>query len=226
MDSDLLRLKIEQTLDVFPWYAQLAEDNGADLATVRSLSELPLLTSELLERHYYREQPFKPRDNVTCYRTSGTSSLRRKTIYYSEEDERRYLRIKAEIFRRILLPSGATTALSDMGTGHAASTAVDIFRSIGIEAQSIAFQQPIEEHLARLGTLRPHALYTMPSILDRLLSASVDDPAAWGIRHVILVGEIASPLGVAASPNGSGQPPEHYGHVWLDRDRHDSVLFA
>lgn len=194
MNEDRHTRKIRQVLDVFPWYAQLLAAEGLDIRTVQSLQMLPLITSELLERHYYQtEPPFEPRDDVTRYRTSGTSSRRRKTIYYSAEDESRYIRIKSELFHRIIAPSGATTALSDMGTGHAASTAPEIFDRIGIQADTIAFQQPIEEHLERLRTLRPHLLYTMPSILDRILAASAEDPSSYGIRHVVLVGEIASP---------------------------------
>ncbi|RKP48089.1 CoF synthetase [Cohnella endophytica] len=153
-----------------------------------------MMTSDVLERFYYgMAQPFAGLSNVTCYRTSGTSSRHRKTIYYSEEDEQRYIRIKTELFSRTLAPTGARTALSDMGTGHAASTALDIFGQIGLEAESISFRRPISEHLDRLKTLRPHVLYTMPSILDHLLFASEEDPASYGIRHVVLVGEIASP---------------------------------
>ncbi len=186
--------KVEQVLEIFPWYGQLLNDNDVNCHAFQLLSELPLITSELLEQHYYsKDQPFGPQDNVTSYRTSGTSSLRRKTIYYSLEDEQRYLSIKADLFRSILKPSGVCRALSDMGTGHAANTALEIFERVGIKADSIAYQQPIEEHLERLISYRPHVLYTMPSILDHLLSAAMEDPASYGIRKVILVGEIASP---------------------------------
>ncbi|WP_254450220.1 CoF synthetase [Cohnella herbarum] len=194
MREDRLTRKIRQVLDVFPWYARMLAAEGADIRTAQSLQLLPLMTSEMLERYYYQSgPPFEPRDNMTCYRTSGTSSRRRKTIYYSAEDERRYIRIKSGLFNRIIAPFGITTALSDMGTGHAASTAPETFDRIGIKVDTIAFQQPIEEHLERLRTLRPQLLYTMPSILDRILAASAEDPSSYGIRQVVLVGEIASP---------------------------------
>ncbi|PRX71974.1 phenylacetate-CoA ligase [Cohnella sp. SGD-V74] len=189
--------KIDRTVRVFPWYGQLLADAGIDRFSVRSIDRLPLMTSELLERYYYsRERPYAEDDvagRVTSYRTSGTSTNRRKTIFYSAEDESHYVRIKAEMFRRMIAPTGASTALSDMGTGHAAGTALDVFARIGIAADSISFEQPIVRHLERLRTLRPHVLYTMPSILDRLLEASEDDPASYGIRGVVLVGEIAAP---------------------------------
>ncbi|MCD9022517.1 CoF synthetase [Cohnella sp. NL03-T5] len=185
---------MDQVLEVFPWYEQLLRDNGVDKEAIQSIRELPLFTSELLEQHYYnQEQPFGRQDNVTAYRTSGTSSLRRKTIYYSAEDEQNYLDIKADLFQRFLRPSDPCAAISDMGTGHAANTAVEVFTRIGIHADSIPFQQPIEQHLDKLRSFRPQVLYTMPSILDHLLSASADDLSDYGIRQIILVGEIASP---------------------------------
>ncbi|WP_245987901.1 CoF synthetase [Cohnella lupini] len=195
LDDFRLR-KVSRVLDIFPWYGQLIADYVSDSTEIRSFSQLPLLTSELLEQHYYQpDPPFEPQLqlNTTFYRTSGTSSLRRKTIYYSEEDELNYIRIKSDIFRRILLNSGVVTALSDMGTGHAASTAPEIFTSIGMSVESIDFRQPIGLHIDKLREFRPHVLYTMPSILDHILSSSAEDPASYGIRQVILVGESASP---------------------------------
>ncbi|TFE26099.1 CoF synthetase [Cohnella luojiensis] len=194
MDEFWIQPTVERFLGIFPWYGPLLAEKGLDRHSIKSVNELPLLTSELLERYYYgADQPFGELDGVTSYRTSGTSSLRRKTIYYSNKDEEQYIGIKTDIFRRILIGSGVATALSDMGTGHAASTALDIFGRIGMTAESIDFKQPIEQHLAKLRELRPHILYTMPSLLDRLLSATMDDPTSYGIRQVILVGEIASP---------------------------------
>ena len=126
------------------------------------------------------------------YQTSGTSSKRRKTIFYSQSDEEAYLRIKLDVFRNILAGTSYRTAMADMGTGHAEATAVEVFRELGMEVESVSFRLPIEQHIERLQSFRPEVLYTMPSILDRILQAS-EDPAGYGIHHVILVGEIASP---------------------------------
>jgi len=194
MDELRNRQTVERVLDIFPWYGRLLADNGIDRHAIRYINELPLITSEILEQYYYgMEQPFGHQAGVTSYRTSGTSSLLRKTIYYSAEDEEQYIRIKTELFRTILNASNCFTALSDMGTGHAASTALAIFKNIGIHAESIDYRQPIERHLDWLKARKPHILYTMPSLLDRLLSVCTDDPSSYGIRRVILVGEIASP---------------------------------
>jgi cysteine synthase A len=78
-----------------------------------------------------------------------------------------------------------------MGTGHAASTADAVFAALGIDCRIIPFEQPLEKHIEMLSTYRPELLYTMPSILERIVQGSAD-PKVYGIRKIILVGEIAS----------------------------------
>jgi phenylacetate-coenzyme A ligase PaaK-like adenylate-forming protein len=175
----------------FPWCIQgLDFKQGSGFTALESL---PLMTASALETHYYTaNNPLAQRSDLNRYQTSGTSSSRRKTIFYSESDEEAYLRIKLNVFRAILGINGFRTAMADMGTGHAEATAVEVFRHLGMKVESLSFRLPIEQHIERLLSFKPEVLYTMPSILDRILLAS-DDPAAYGIRHVILVGEIASP---------------------------------
>lgn len=178
----------------FPWLlpghvqeASSAEEGLTDLAA------LPLVSAGMLESFYYTDtNPFLHRTDMNRYQTSGTSSKRRKTIFYSQSDEEAYLRIKLDVFRNILAGTSYRTAMADMGTGHAEATAVEVFRELGMEVESVSFRLPIEQHIERLQSFRPEVLYTMPSILDRILQAS-EDPAGYGIHHVILVGEIASP---------------------------------
>ncbi|MFH5187344.1 CoF synthetase [Paenibacillus sp. TAB 01] len=190
--SDLWQA-VERIKRNFPWYAELSGRLQGNTAADLRWSSLPLVTSSLLEKHYYTEhQPLALRPDVHCYKTSGTSSGRRKSICYSPADEDAYVRIKLDVFRSILGDCGFRRALSDMGTGHAEATAVEVFRRLGMEVESVSFRLPIEHHLERLAAFRPEVLYTMPSILERILLAS-SDPASYGIRHVILVGEIASP---------------------------------
>lgn len=185
----------------YPWYAELLRECADG-------SLPPLLTAPLLERHLY-DQPLDapPDDSLFVYRTSGTSSGIRKTIAYSEADEQRYIDIKAKMFQAWLLEeSGGTdgsgygrrldapirTVLIDMGTGHAAATAMDVFARLGLDAQSLPFTLPIEQHLERIEAFRPDLLYTMPSILERIVQRAPHSQSL-GIRKVILVGEVASP---------------------------------
>lgn len=61
-----------------------------------------------------------------------------------------------------------------------------------MEGRSIAFELPIERHIEELQTFQPDLLYTMPSILDHIVYAT-ENPRAFGIRKIMLVGEIAPP---------------------------------
>lgn len=191
-------MDIQETIQVmmrqFPWLLPEYELAGSGVHIgVMELAMIPLVSTTTLESFYYTEDnPFLQRADLNRYQTSGTSSKRRKTIFYSQADEEAYLRIKLNVFRSILGGKPYQTALADMGTGHAEATAVDVFRDLGMEVESISFRLPIEQHIERLESFKPEVLYTMPSILDRILQAS-EEPKRFGIQHVILVGEIASP---------------------------------
>jgi phenylacetate-coenzyme A ligase PaaK-like adenylate-forming protein len=182
-----MRIKevIQKMKRQFPWLLPGHEQE--------ELALLPLVSAGMLESHYYTDaNPFQQVEEMNRYQTSGTSSKRRKTIFYSQSDEEAYLRIKLDVFRTILEGTRYRTAMADMGTGHAEATAVEVFRELGMEVESVSFRLPIEQHIERLQSFRPEVLYTMPSILDRIMQAS-ENPAGYGIQHVILVGEIASP---------------------------------
>ncbi|MDI4648716.1 CoF synthetase [Cohnella hashimotonis] len=192
----------ERTAQQFPWYRGLS---GWDAAPPEPL---PLITASVLEAFYYTEDnPLARRSDLHCYRTSGTSSGLRKAIYYSGRDEAAYLRIKERVFRNILGDRGYRTAVSDMGTGHAEATASSVFQSLGMSVHTLSYRDPIELHVERLKRIRPEVLYTMPSILDRILLAA-DDPLAFGVRQVILVGEVASPGWIGRAADRLGIEPE------------------
>ncbi len=177
--------KLQEVMLIFPWYKNLP---GVHQPNV-TLQDLPLMSAEILEAHYYNRTPDPA---LAVYRTSGTSSGRRKSIFYSEEDDRSYVAIKTKLFGELIAGSGCTKAVADMGTGHAASTALDIFEQLGLEGRAIPFELPVEEHIEQLLSFQPDLLYTMPSILDHIVHAALD-PRAFGIRRIILVGEVATP---------------------------------
>lgn len=174
--------KADEVCLAFPWYRQLLDSGKAD-------GQLPLMNAETLDRYYYGTPPA---DAFAVYRTSGTSSGVRKAIVYSEEDEQQYLAIKTRLFAELTNGTGIRRALADMGTGHAAATSLDIFRGLGMEAEAIPFEEPIGRHIEKLESFKPELLYTMPSILDRIVQASAA-PEAYGVKRIILVGETASP---------------------------------
>ncbi|MHA6482265.1 phenylacetate--CoA ligase family protein [Paenibacillus sp. strain BS8-2] len=183
-----------------PWYADLLEKAGISLSSGDSsdyslLRKLPLMTAALLEQHYYtgdsRSEP-----ELSVYRTSGTSTGIRKAIYYSPDDDLRYMSAKQCSFEQWLELMKDTEkpirrALADLGTGHAASTALRIFANMGLEAEAISFSAPVQEHVDKLRRYQPDLLYTMPSLLESIADAW---PAGspFGVRKILLVGEMAS----------------------------------
>jgi phenylacetate-CoA ligase len=191
-----IQQQIERIGQLHPWYKSLLYEHGTDPQAC-GLTDLPLITSDILEKHYFTQEA-RCEAGLSVYRTSGTSSGIRKAIYYSQEDDERYIEAKTACFRDWLAASDShehhpmviRKALADMGTGHAANTAMTIFARLGLQADSLSFALPIEEHIARLESTRPDLLYTMPSILDAIASNSVD-PRHYGIKKIILVGEIA-----------------------------------
>ncbi|GBF77175.1 hypothetical protein PA598K_05709 [Paenibacillus sp. 598K] len=198
--SPMLDALVRRLAELHPGYGQLLREHAATWPGL-ALSDLPLLTSERLEQCYYSQQP-PAAHGRTVYRTSGTSTGVSRAIYYSPKDEMHYAAAKTDSYRRWLqtppIPDPPLRkALADVGTGHAAATAPDIFRMLGMETETLAYSQPIEAHIALLETYRPELLYTMPSILEGICRAAAR-PASLGIRKVILVGEIASPAWQAA----------------------------
>lgn len=186
-----IQRQVELIGKLHPWYAEWLAQLGLHSHAL-SVAELPLVTAEVLERGYYAV-PSRTEPGLSVYRTSGTSSGKRKAIYYSEPDDEHYIDAKMASFRE-WLGSDLTSvrrALADMGTGHAASTAVTIFEKMGFEADSLSFSSPIEEHIARLDSFKPDLLYTMPSILDGI-AAAASTPSSFGIKKIIVVGEIAT----------------------------------
>lgn len=179
--AEQLRRKVEQVMSLFPWYRH-------KLSSTMTIDQLPLMTADVLNHAYYGQTP---KQDLHVYRTSGTGSGQRKAICYSDADEQQYRELKKQVFSHLLSSTDYTRVVSDVGTGHAASTANRIFTELGMQCRTISFDRPIQEHLALLAQFRPEVLYTMPSILDRILQAA-SDPTAYGIKKIILVGEIAS----------------------------------
>ncbi|MFD0959846.1 hypothetical protein [Paenibacillus chungangensis] len=175
-----------------PWYRELFPSGMPSGNENIALIRLPLLTARRLEP-YHLNQCCEAGEELSRYYTSGTSSGHRKEIRYSWQDEEQYIRSKRQTFQRWLGSSlSGGRAIADLGTGHAASTALAIFMGMGMEGRSIPFTAPIQEHVRQLADFRPQLLYTMPSLLESI-AAAAPDPSWLGIRKIILVGEIAPP---------------------------------
>src|SRR5690606_27206073 len=110
--------------------------------------QLPLLTSDILERYYYT-QSAEDDKRYSVYRTSGTSSGIRKAVLYSKSDDEHYIGLKTKLFADWLRGHRFRRAIADLGTGHAASTASIVFERLGLEYDAISFETPIEQHIER-----------------------------------------------------------------------------
>lgn len=179
-----LELWVKNISTTFPWYAQLLEDKQADASR---LETLPVITEELLTQHYYHVEHSLP-EQYHSYLTSGTTSGKRKRILYSDNDQRIYLQQRMGIIRDFC-GEGHVRACADLGTGHAAATAGEIFQAMGCEVELIDFTRPIEQHIEVLNRFKPDILFTMPMILDCLIATGKLD---FQPQRIIVLGEVAS----------------------------------
>jgi fumarate---(S)-2,3-diaminopropanoate ligase len=169
----------------FKWYDALLLEAGYDAD--EDPSRLPYIDEHILTEHYNDAHDPWLKD-CTAYYTSGTSTGARKRILYSAEDHDLYVGQRQKIFARFLSPE-CKMACSDLGTGHAASSALETFEGLGVECFHIDFRRPVREHIAVLNEHRPDVLFTMPMVLDSLIQAG---GLNFQPRKIITVGDVAS----------------------------------
>ncbi len=179
---DPLVARLRQT---FKWYDALLREAGFDVDG--NPERLPYIDEHVLTQHYYQARDPNLED-CSAYYTSGTSTGARKRILYSAEDHGFYVDQRRNIFARFISPE-CRTACSDLGTGHAAASAVEIFGGLGVECFQIDFRRPVGEHIAILNERRPDVLFTMPMVLNSLIQAG---GLHFRPRKVITVGDVAS----------------------------------
>ncbi|WP_423392352.1 hypothetical protein [Burkholderia sp. LMG 21824] len=175
---------VQQHAQTFPWYGALVRACGADAGR---LETLPPITEAILTDHYYHDERPLP-EPVDSYLTSGTRTGRRKRIRYSHRDQQLYLQQRTEIIRRFC-GNELTRACADLGTGHAAATAGQIFQSMGCQVELIDFARPIDEHVRVLNRFKPEIFFTMPMILDRLVASGKLD---FQPKKILVLGDVAS----------------------------------
>ncbi len=169
----------------FPWYDERVRASGFD-ADPR-LVRLPLVDEAMLDSHYYQAE-LPAWEGAVSYFTSGTSSGRRKRLVWDALDDAAYLAQRTRIFSAFVA-STDRVGCSDLGTGHAAQSATEIFRRLGLEAVSIDFQRPVGEHVEALNRIQPDVFFTMPMILDRLV---LHGGLTARPRRIAVVGDVAS----------------------------------
>ncbi|WP_226351119.1 hypothetical protein [Pseudonocardia sp. ICBG601] len=170
----------------FDWYRDMLDTAGAH--RTGRLADLPLLDSEILTRHYYGDTREVP--GTHAFFTSGTSGGARKQILYCEQDDADYIAHRGDLFTKFLTGIAPDeVAVADLGTGHAAASARQIFTDLGLQARDIDFRAPLPEHLERLSEWQPAVLFTMPMILDRIMAA-LPEPD-FRPRKIMVVGDVA-----------------------------------
>src|SRR3954452_20506748 len=152
----------------------------------RELAAVPILRDDDLERTYYATS-VAPDANEQTFFTSGTATGVRKQVRWSARDHERYVRHRAEFFGS-LIADDCRTACSDLGTGHAASSATEIFAALALEATDIDVSWPVERHVERLRESQPDILYTMPMILEHVVANGGPGCAP---RWVFVLGDLA-----------------------------------
>ena len=96
--------------------------------------------------------------------------------------------------------------MADLGTGHAAASAAEIFEALDLEGHDISIDLPIEKHVELLREWRPDVLYTMPMILERLIGtgATFHTP-----RWIFVLGDLAPPEWRASVEHSLGMAKGH-----------------
>ncbi|HEY0546551.1 MAG TPA: hypothetical protein VGC91_14330 [Pyrinomonadaceae bacterium] len=183
------RVEIEQIVSCvrsrFRWYDEQVAACGYDRN--HDPESLFYVDESLLNEHYYGVN-YPELSQCQSYLTSGTSSGARKRILYSDADHDRYVQQRTKIFSGFIT-SDCRVACADLGTGHAASSAAEIFQNLGLENFHIDFRKPVQEHIELLEAYRPDVLFTMPMILESIIHAG---PASFRPRKIIVVGDVAS----------------------------------
>lgn len=193
MDRNMLvNTHIKKMRETFAWYDNIILSSGFEKK--RSFEELPYISEEILSEHYYSKEPdFKTEREVFTYQTSGTTNGNRKKIFWSKTDHEKYVETRTNIFMSYLTED-CRTACADLGTGHAAASALEVFENLGLKSYSIDFKIPIQQHISLLNEHKPDVFYTMPMILDKIINYSLEHNIKIDFhpKRIITVGDVVT----------------------------------
>lgn len=169
----------------FDWYDEQVAACGYDKE--RDPEKLFYVDEALLNEHYYGVN-YPELSDCQAYFTSGTSTGARKKILYSDEDHRQYVEQRTKIFSDFITAE-CKVACADLGTGHAASSAAEMFQNLGLTHFHIDFRRPVNEHIEMLDEYQPDVFFTMPMILESIIHTG---RARFRPKKIIVVGDVAS----------------------------------
>jgi len=133
-----------------------------------NVKQLPFLTEDLLLKNYYNNCTNK-NNNTLEYKTSGTTSGSPKKILFSHEDHATYVKQRA-YFLHNHFNKKCNNAAFVLGRGHVSDSLCEIFNLLKIDAKRFYHNQHINFIIKNLNKLNPDILYTMPAVLDVLIS--------------------------------------------------------
>jgi phenylacetate-coenzyme A ligase PaaK-like adenylate-forming protein len=184
----------------FTWYDRVLDDlpDGASAHGI----PVPLLSEDDLATTYYASEGWGRR---RTYVTSGTSTGIPKRVWWPEHDHRKYVEQRACLIQSFV-GGACESACADLGTGHAADSALEVFARAGLRAAQIDVRLPIAAHVAWLRRDRPDLLFTMPMILERIIS---EGRLGYVPRRLAVVGDVAPIEWRAAIAERLGMDPIH-----------------
>lgn len=184
----------------FPWYAHLLQESG--FSTEATLSRIPVLHEQELAATYYASTTSV---SGTVYLTSGTSTGARKRVVWPTRDHQAYVAHRAAVFAPFLGDS-SKSASADLGTGHAAASAREIFAALGLLGSDIDVSWPVERHVEVLRETQPDFFYTMPMILERIVATG---DLGYVPKRVAVLGDLAPAEWRRAIAKRLGMDPAH-----------------
>jgi len=159
--------------------------------------------SDLAATYYALADPIAPTDAV--YLTSGTSSGRPKRVIWPAADHAKYVEQRGALIERFAAGE-CRTACADLGTGHAAGSALEVFERAGLVGSEIDFTVHVDRHVEILRETRPDLLFTMPMILERIVAAG---GPGYVPRRIVVVGDLAPREWRRAMADRIGMDPRH-----------------
>lgn len=168
------------------WYARHLGAFGFDLPG--EFSRVPLVTeADLAAGYYATDSDDGPNTSAAQFLTSGTTTGVGRRVSWPRADDVRYVGQRAALFRS-LFGDSVRSAVADLGTGHAQASALEIFRVLGLDGDEIDVTSPVEEHVKILRRRRPDFVYTMPVILERIVSAG---GPGYVPEWIVVLGDVA-----------------------------------
>ena len=220
-DTRLIEAAARRAAARFPWYRdRLGMTDGKDNGNGPLA---PILREADLATTYYATGGPAGRLGKT-YTTSGTSAGVPKRVWWPAEDHARYVEHRAQVIERFSGPS-CKTACADLGTGHAADSALEIFSRAGLRGSQIDVTLPVERHVELLRRQRPDLLFTMPMILERVVAAG---GPGYVPRRIVVVGDLAPHEWRRAMADRIGLDPRHildvFGSIEVGAIAHSDTL--